>query len=326
MQHRANRDGDELAAIVERHHLHARRQAAVGVERIDRRMHAADDVHRPFELLHEDDAEDHVGLVVAPRDPQPRRVADLNSRDVRQQDRHAVALREHRLLDIADRSDYADAAHVHGLLPERDRAAADVGVAHRKCADDLRQRQPVGHHLVEVDLGLILLGLAAERRDVGNARHDAQAPLHDPVFDGLELQQIHVGRPDELEAHDLAYAARRRDDRLHALRKGGVLQPIDGLLASKIVVDAVLELQPQKPERIDRVGAHVLQARRARERNLDRNGDVALHLLGRLARVLRDDLDDGRGRIGIGLDVERRRCRHAEAQERRERHEHQQPP
>ena len=130
VQHRANRDGDELTAVVERHHLHARRQAAVGVERIDRRMHAADDVHRPFELLHEDDAEDHVGLVVAPRDPQPRRVADLNSRDVRQQDRHAVALREHRLLDIADRSDYADATHVHGLLPERDRAAADVGVAH----------------------------------------------------------------------------------------------------------------------------------------------------------------------------------------------------
>ena len=37
---------------------------------------------------------------------------------------------------------------------------------------------------------------------------------------------------------------------------------------------------------------------------LDRDGDVALDLLGRLAGALRDDVDQRRHRIGIGLDVE----------------------
>jgi hypothetical protein len=42
----------------------------------------------------------------------------------------------------------------------------------------------------------------------------------------------------------------------------------------------------------------------ARHLNLDRDRDVALDLLGRLARALSDDIDQRRYRIGIGLDVE----------------------
>ncbi len=53
--------------------------------------------------------------------------------------------------------------------------------------DDLRQRQAVGHHAVEIDLGLELLGLAAEHGDVGNARHDAQLAFDHPVLQRLEL-------------------------------------------------------------------------------------------------------------------------------------------
>src|SRR5262249_40949366 len=35
-----------------------------------------------------------------------------------------------------------------------------------------------------------------------------------------------------------------------------------------------------------------------------RNGDVALDLLGRLAGILGDDLDERRHRVGVGLDVQ----------------------
>lgn len=44
--------------------------------------------------------------------------------------------------------------------------------------------------------------------------------------------------------------------------------------------------------------------RNPRHLDFQRNGDVALHLLGGLARVLRDDVDEGRDRVRIGLDVQ----------------------
>ena len=46
------------------------------------------------------------------------------------------------------------------------------------------------------------------------------------------------------------------------------------------------------------------QSRHAGQRHLQRNGHLALDLLGRGAGILGDDLDDGRRRIGIGLDVD----------------------
>jgi hypothetical protein len=36
----------------------------------------------------------------------------------------------------------------------------------------------------------------------------------------------------------------------------------------------------------------------------ERNRDLPLHLFGGIARLLRDDLDQRRRRVGIGFDVE----------------------
>ena len=70
-------------------------------------------------------------------------------------------------------------------------------------------------------------------------------------------------------------------------------------------IAAILELDPDEAQRIDRVGADEPQPRRAGDGYFERDRDVAFHLLGRLARVLGDDFDDGRRRIRVGLDVQR---------------------
>ena len=44
--------------------------------------------------------------------------------------------------------------------------------------------------------------------------------------------------------------------------------------------------------------------RNARHLNLNRDGDVAFHLLGGLARVLGHNLNQGRDGVGIGLDIQ----------------------
>ena len=196
VQHGLHRDRDEVAAIVERHDLDAGRQRSVGVDPLHRRAHALDHVHGAFELLHQHDAGDDVGPVVAAGDAEPGRVADLDLGDVGHQHRHAALLGQHDIADVVHRGDDADAADIDRLLADRDGAAADIGIARRNRGHDLRQRQPVGHHAVEIDLGLEFLGLAAEHGDVGDARHDAQLALDHPVLQRLELHDVHARRPD----------------------------------------------------------------------------------------------------------------------------------
>src|SRR4029450_10633917 len=162
-----------------------------------------------------------------------------------------------------------------------------------------------GPHAIEVDLGLKLLCLAAEHQHVGHSGHHTQPALPAPVLQRLEPNQVHIGRPFELVAEDLADGARWRDDWLHALRQIGLSQAIYCLLAYEVVVAAVFELQPNETERVDRVGTDVSEPRRTGDCDLDWDRDVTFHLLGRLACSLRDDLDDRWRGIGIGLDVER---------------------
>ena len=173
VHHGAYRDRNEIAPIVIGLDLDAGRQAAVAVDAFDRRTHARHDVHRALELLHQHDAEQDVILVVARRDAQARRKPDLVMGDIRQNYRQAALLAHHDVVDVADRAQHADAAHVDRLFAYRDRAPADIGVAGGNRVDDLRQGEAVGPHAVEVDLGLVFLGFAAQRRDVGDARHDA---------------------------------------------------------------------------------------------------------------------------------------------------------
>ena len=87
---------------------------------------------------------DHVVLVIAAGDAEPRHEADVDARHVLDQHRHAVVLAEHDVLDILDVIalrqivvaavvDQPDAADVDRLLADRDLAPADVdvGVAER---------------------------------------------------------------------------------------------------------------------------------------------------------------------------------------------------
>src|SRR5581483_11423817 len=64
VQHRVHGHGDEIAAVVERVDLDARRQAAVAVDALDRLAHPRHHVHGALELLHQHDAEQDLALVV----------------------------------------------------------------------------------------------------------------------------------------------------------------------------------------------------------------------------------------------------------------------
>ena len=240
--------------------------------------------------------------------------------------RQAALLAHHDVVDVADRAEHADAAHIDRLFAHRDGAAADIGVAGGNRVDDLRQSQAVGPHAIEVDFGLVFLGFAAQRRDVGDTRHDAQFALDHPVLQRLELGQVHARRTLELVAQDFADAAGRRNDRRNDGGQRGILQPVGDLLTHKVIVAAIFELQADKAEREHRVRADVSETRRARDRNFKRDRDVTLDFFGRLAGILRDDLDDRRRRIGISLDVHRLESGVTDTNKSREGDQRQRPP
>ena len=120
--------------------------------------------------------------------------------------------------------------------PDIDGVAADIDVAVVQRLQQLRQRQPVGDQLVEIDLQLEGLGLAAPAGDVDDARHRAEAPLQHPVLQGLEIEHAVAGRPDQPVAVDFADRADRRNLRLHVVRQRRQLrQPVEHLLQRFVV-------------------------------------------------------------------------------------------
>ena len=184
---RAHGHRDKVAAVVEGLDTHTARQRAVGIHSCHRLSYALHHVHRALELLHQDDACHDVSRAVAPGDAEPRREADLYFGHIRDQHRNAALLGQHDIADIFQRSHNADAADIHRLFAHRDRPAADIGVVGGDRVDYLRYRNSEGPHASEVDLGLKLLGLAAEHQHVGHSRHHAQPSLHHPVLQRLEF-------------------------------------------------------------------------------------------------------------------------------------------
>jgi hypothetical protein len=73
------------------------------------------------------------------------------------------------------------------------------------------------------------------------------------------------------------------------------------------IVGAVFELALDVVETRDRRAAEVLEPRHPVECRLERNADQALHLFGTGPRILGNDFNERRCRVGIGLDVEKLR-------------------
>ena len=92
VQDRTGGDRDERGAVVERHELHARRQAAVAVDLLDLRLDARHHVVGVQRAVHDHDRRDHVVLVVAAGLAEPRHIADIDLGDVLHLHRHAVRL------------------------------------------------------------------------------------------------------------------------------------------------------------------------------------------------------------------------------------------
>ena len=163
---------------------------------------------------HQHDALDDIVFRILAGDAEPRLMPHDDGRNIPHQHRVAVTLRQHRIVELLDRANEADTAHHGRLGAEIDDVAADIDVAVRQRLENLRKRQAIGDQLVEIDLQLERLGLAAPADDVDDARYRAEPPLQHPILQGLEVEHAVAGRADQLIAVDFADRTDRRNLRL----------------------------------------------------------------------------------------------------------------
>jgi hypothetical protein len=114
-----------------------------------------------------------------------------------------------------------------------------------------------------------------------------------------------MGRTCDLIAVYFSDEARALNRGLHVVGQTDILLEAQGrLLDCEIIVNPILECDPNEGEAIERGRANDIHSRRWRESHLDRNCVITLHLLGRLPRSLRRNFENHRRGIGICLDIE----------------------
>jgi len=292
---------DEVGAVVVRHDPHAAGQGRVDL--LDLLPHALQHLERVLALAQQDHALDHVVAVVLAHQPEPDPRAHDHGGQVADADGRASLHGHGHVADVPLVADEPEAAHDVHLGAVLDVGAARVAIPRREGVEHLLQRDAVGLQLQRVDEHLVLLGGAAEARDVDDAGHLAELPLDHPVLERLELQGRGAGRAHERVAEDLAHRRRVRGERgLGSGREVDLGESLEGLLADVGAVGVVLEDDGDDGKAEDRDRAHRGAVGDAVHLVLDRDRHQPLHLLGGVAGKERDDLDLHVRDVRIRLD------------------------
>ena len=197
-----------------------------------------------------------------------------------------------------------DAPDVEACSPRAEPLPPTFWLAFGDGRDDLGEGDAVPAQPVGVDLHVVLLGLAAVARDVDDARHLLELPLQDPVLGGLQVAPACSPCPRPV-AEELADGVPGRELAAAALRAAETnWSRLMTSCRACFVVGAPLEVALDVAQPEEGLRADVVQARHAGQADLQRDGHVALDLLGAPAVGLGDDLDHRRHRVGVGLDVE----------------------
>src|SRR5262249_35250442 len=214
----------------------------------------------------------------------------------------------HRVLAPAEQP---DAAHVQDGVALTEGIAADVTVAAGNRVLQLRQGDPVLLEARGIRVDLVTLDGAARAGNIRDARDAPEGPLQRPVLQRLEVVQgVDVAAERVLGtaqrvAEDFAGGRLRGDLRGDA---GGQvrreLQAGDDFFPRLFEVHPLFEMVAEVGKTEQGPAPGVFQPRYAGQGHFEGDGDLALHLFGRGARVLGDYLDDGRRRVGVGLHVD----------------------
>jgi hypothetical protein len=202
VEHRVERTGDQVGAVVEDFELDVGRQGPANL--LELLLGRGDDAAAVFAADHHHHAGHRLAAAVASHGTLPGQRADSHAADVTDQDRHAPgwAADDHSR-DVVDAAEQRLATDESLLAVLDDVAAAGARVVAVEGREHLAERDAVRRHAIGVDLDLIALRKAAVAVDVGHSRHRPHHRSHVPLQDAAEVHQASL-RPAELELENLA--------------------------------------------------------------------------------------------------------------------------
>ena len=114
----------------------------------------------------------------------------MHRADVLHIDRRALLRLEWDVLDVLDLFDVAATAHVILSRTDFKNPSAHVAVGPADFVHDFVEGDAVGRQLVRVEVHLILLHEAADRRDFGNSFHRFERVTKVPILEGAQFGEV----------------------------------------------------------------------------------------------------------------------------------------
>ena len=172
---------DQIRAVIERHDGDALREPRLDLR--DARLDSVDDVFRVDASAGDDDTADSFLCPFHER-RHAKGVADLDICDLVHVDRNSVRVANDDPLDVINRFDEADAAHDQPRAVRLKDIAADIQVALAHGGDHRAEGQVVGPETIRVDIDLVLLDVATNRRHFGDAGDRIELVSDEPILQG----------------------------------------------------------------------------------------------------------------------------------------------
>src|SRR5204863_2529315 len=135
---------------------------------LDLLFDAVDDVECVLAIAHDDDPANDFATPVEFSNTAPDIAAEMDVANIFQIDGRAVFDFENNVLDVLDLFDVAAATDVVLGRGDFENFAADIRVTHLNRVDDFAERDVVGNESVWIEIDLVLLHEAANRRDFGD--------------------------------------------------------------------------------------------------------------------------------------------------------------
>ena len=170
-------------------------------------------------------------------------VADVDLADLPHVDGDAAGRRDDDVLEVGERLDEADAAHDRPRAVGFEHVSADVLVAVADRLDDAAERQVVGAQAVRIDVDLVLLDVAADRRDLGDARHRVQLIADEPVLQRPQVAQRMTIALDGVPEHvtDPRRVGPECRHRPLGHLRGDEAEALEDAAPGEVLIDLVLE-------------------------------------------------------------------------------------
>src|SRR4029077_18208539 len=178
---RRNRAPDQLAAVVSRHDVHTGWQRRFDL--IDFLFGAFCDVERVLAVPQQDKAANGLAFAAQFRDPAPDIAAEMHGANVLHVNSRAFIHFQRNVFAVGDAFDVAAATHEIFSGRELESLAAYVGVARFDRTDDVAERDVVSDERVWIEIHLILLYEAADRRDFRDAFYGGKRVAQIPILD-----------------------------------------------------------------------------------------------------------------------------------------------